>query len=134
MYYFRNLRGDLKFKVKGVNTNVDHEMTLQILVDILVSRGKLTFTNQIAFLNLPLKEGSGVLIKENLTKSFNIVDTKPYTTPFVFTDNKVVHDLPDYSLNTDEQLMNTIISIPLKDYKVLRTGRLSQVCPGVLQY
>lgn len=30
--------------------------------------------------------------------------------------------------------MNTIISIPLKEYKVLRTGRLSQVCPGVLQY
>lgn len=75
MYYFKNQLGELKFKVKGVNTK-GSDLCLPMLVDILTTRGKLTFTNQIAFMNLPLKDGSGVLIKENLTKSFNIIDTK----------------------------------------------------------
>ena len=75
MYYFKNQDGDLKFKVKGVSTKAC-DLTLPMLVDILTTKGKLTFTNQISFMNLPLKEGSGIIVKENLTKSYNISDTK----------------------------------------------------------
>lgn len=40
----------------------------------------------------------------------------------------------DHTLNTDEQLINTILSIPLTNYRVLTSGNLNQVAEGVLQY
>jgi hypothetical protein len=75
MYYFKSLDGTTKFKVKGVSTKLSN-YTKEELLNLLLEKGNITFTDQKTFNNFPLSKGSGIIVKEGLSKTYRLIDTK----------------------------------------------------------
>ena len=140
MYYFSTLNGDCKFKVKGVSTK-GSTYTYEELVQILKDKGRITFTNQKSFNNFPLKSGAGIIVKENLSKTYAMLETKRtwvWDEQFLYTKpvNVNITDTPfptDIPITHSETLLKTIMNTPLKDYKFSITGDVIEVMPGITQ-
>lgn len=75
MYYFETLDGTVKFKVKGVSTK-NSQYLYEDLVSVLKEKSTITFTNQKSFNNMPLKVGAGIIVKEGLSKTYAMLETK----------------------------------------------------------
>ena len=141
MYYFKSEDGKLKFKVKGVSTASSKYNHLD-LMKVLEEKGKITFTNQKTFNNLPLKMGAGIIVKEGLSKTYNMMDSKRkwmsdgvylWTEPFVVNLIDKEISKPETPMVYRETLLKAIIDQPLSEVKVVSNSNDIPITPNSFQ-
>lgn len=77
MYYLENMLGEVTFKVKGRSTTRSTmKYEYEGLVDALVTGKSVTFDHQLSFKRVSKTVGTGVVVKEDLIKTYNIRQTK----------------------------------------------------------
>lgn len=94
MYYHQDLSGKVTFKVKGVNTK-NSDITYEQLCELFITKSSIKFTDQTQYRRVPKLQGVGVMITENLEKSYilqldskrtwQIESNRAWTSPFVLT-------------------------------------------------
>jgi hypothetical protein len=140
MYYLESSNGDVTFKVKGVRTvksNIKYKYS--DLVNILLNRLTVKFDNQQQFHSLDKKLGSGVIVKEGLSKEYTLLISKrtwekngKYLQSKPLTINQTTDgDIVKISLDSDVTLIKTMVEntsvIPTPTSNTKLSGSCTQV-------
>jgi len=78
MYFTLDVSGKATFKVKGVDTSTNN-YTYNQLLELFKAGNKITFTGQTQFRNIPIQQGAGIVIKEDLIKSYVLIRSSKRT-------------------------------------------------------